>query len=532
MARKNRTPSTRKLFAIFSLIGFIVVSLFYFVTLGPQASEEVAAYTGKLEKNTGFMKDDRPFTLTTATRTFYAKAQDSKKEALNLQLSSFVGKTITVQATRQELSGTNRPGLIIRSAQLATNGGGGTNDGGSSGGDTTTNPANFPQIEAFSATPATIKAGESAKLSWVVGGADMTSINNGIGAVAKTGERTVSPTQTTTYVLTAVNRDGQTEKSVTVTVESTTGGGDPDGNTDPTPTPSPTTGGGGNTVSSECLSDMEVLFVVNNARTMTEMVSVPGYIVRPADYTMQLAEKIGKNLNAADRSAVFSFADPTKVSSGFSNSHQQTVSAVKNLSFTAKSSNIVEGLREGRQYLINEQRTDSSTSKKHPAIVILISDWEAQSSQIPSSLISRIETDYKERDIRYFAVQIGLESQGIAKNFTKVANAGGGKYFSVQYPEEIDKVADRITNGLRKRFSSCISLDVAADRRVVRPGEEVILTFTYKNNSRQAVTDAVITQTLPDGWVTVPEGASTITFNAGRLIPDEVGTRQVKVKLK
>lgn len=76
-----------------------------------------------------------------------------------------------------------------------------------------------PMIEAFTASHDTISVGQSVTLTWDVTGASSLMINQGIGAVASTGQIVVSPTETTTYTITAINFDGMTTRSVTIGVE-------------------------------------------------------------------------------------------------------------------------------------------------------------------------------------------------------------------------------------------------------------------------------------------------------------------------
>lgn len=64
-----------------------------------------------------------------------------------------------------------------------------------------------PTIVSFTATPATIGAGQSSTLNWVVIGATSLSLSNGIGPVSGSSI-VVSPSQTTTYTLTAINTQG------------------------------------------------------------------------------------------------------------------------------------------------------------------------------------------------------------------------------------------------------------------------------------------------------------------------------------
>jgi len=78
----------------------------------------------------------------------------------------------------------------------------------------------LPAISSFTATPATITAGQSAVLSWNVANASSTSLDNGIGATASTSI-TVSPLTTTTYTLSAVNGTGTSTATTTVTILAT-----------------------------------------------------------------------------------------------------------------------------------------------------------------------------------------------------------------------------------------------------------------------------------------------------------------------
>jgi hypothetical protein len=79
-------------------------------------------------------------------------------------------------------------------------------------------PATPPVVVTFSASPTEIKTGESATLLWNVTGAASVTIDQGIGNVTVAGTKTVSPTKTTTYTLTANNSAGTKTESVTLTV--------------------------------------------------------------------------------------------------------------------------------------------------------------------------------------------------------------------------------------------------------------------------------------------------------------------------
>lgn len=74
------------------------------------------------------------------------------------------------------------------------------------------------RINTFTAEPATIERGQSATLSWNVANATDISIDQGLGTVNATGTRTVFPSNSTTYTLTARSPAGMDMRSVTVNV--------------------------------------------------------------------------------------------------------------------------------------------------------------------------------------------------------------------------------------------------------------------------------------------------------------------------
>jgi peptidoglycan-associated lipoprotein len=84
-------------------------------------------------------------------------------------------------------------------------------------------PAQPPKPPApsisFSAEPTSIQRGQASTLRWQVSG-DVTSvsIDNGIGTVQNTGNRRVTPTDSTTYTLTAAGAGGTSTASATVNV--------------------------------------------------------------------------------------------------------------------------------------------------------------------------------------------------------------------------------------------------------------------------------------------------------------------------
>jgi len=73
-------------------------------------------------------------------------------------------------------------------------------------------------VNSFDASPGSIFKGESSTLSWNVSGATVVSIAPGMGNVAVSGTRVVSPSMTTTYTLIATNRAGSASAEAEVMV--------------------------------------------------------------------------------------------------------------------------------------------------------------------------------------------------------------------------------------------------------------------------------------------------------------------------
>ena len=73
-------------------------------------------------------------------------------------------------------------------------------------------------IGSFTAEPSTIVKGESSTLRWSVSNATSVTIDGGIGTVQSSGSRAVSPTENTTYRMTATGSGGDAVAAVTVYV--------------------------------------------------------------------------------------------------------------------------------------------------------------------------------------------------------------------------------------------------------------------------------------------------------------------------
>jgi eukaryotic-like serine/threonine-protein kinase len=75
------------------------------------------------------------------------------------------------------------------------------------------------QILSFSATASQIEQGQSTTLQWNTANAGEVLINNGIARVDSSGQTTVRPQRSTTYVLTASGNGGTQQRSVNIIVE-------------------------------------------------------------------------------------------------------------------------------------------------------------------------------------------------------------------------------------------------------------------------------------------------------------------------
>jgi peptidoglycan-associated lipoprotein len=105
-------------------------------------------------------------------------------------------------------------------------------------------------VAQFTAEPTSIQRGQSSTLRWeVTGDATSISINNAIGTVESTGNRRVSPSESTTYTLTATGPGGNTTSSATVTVTSP-----------PPPPPPPTAAPPSRTITEILNSDVQDVY--------------------------------------------------------------------------------------------------------------------------------------------------------------------------------------------------------------------------------------------------------------------------------
>jgi hypothetical protein len=77
----------------------------------------------------------------------------------------------------------------------------------------------LPVINALTVAPPITAPGQDATITWNTAGASEVTITPGIGAVESLGTATVSPTETTTYLITAKNATGEVTEEVTLTVD-------------------------------------------------------------------------------------------------------------------------------------------------------------------------------------------------------------------------------------------------------------------------------------------------------------------------
>jgi hypothetical protein len=75
-----------------------------------------------------------------------------------------------------------------------------------------------PVIKSFTASPNRIQPGGISSLMWEVKGDTLLIINQGIGVPISRFSQQVSPSATTTYTLTAINKYGTDNATVTVSI--------------------------------------------------------------------------------------------------------------------------------------------------------------------------------------------------------------------------------------------------------------------------------------------------------------------------
>ena len=92
---------------------------------------------------------------------------------------------------------------------------------GNAGGGTPPPPPATPSIASFSASPASVTAGQSSTLSWTASNATSLTIDQGVGDVTGKSSVSVTPSLTTAYTLIASNASGSATAKTTVTVTST-----------------------------------------------------------------------------------------------------------------------------------------------------------------------------------------------------------------------------------------------------------------------------------------------------------------------
>ena len=153
------------------------------------------------------------FTFDAGTYTFTALTSDGMRVYIdgNLVLDRWRDQPTYMYVVRPTLSQGNH----LITVEYYSRSGGGTANLSWQNNSPSVQP---PAINSFTATPATITAGQSAILSWSVSGASTVSIDNGVGDVSNATSRAVSPSQTTTYTLTATGSGGSVTSRTTITV--------------------------------------------------------------------------------------------------------------------------------------------------------------------------------------------------------------------------------------------------------------------------------------------------------------------------
>lgn len=145
---------------------------------------------------------DSLYRLLSSTATGVATAQQTYAQNFAYDaLGNILSQTKNSETTSYEYKGTN-PDAVTKTA--------------------TTGVTPLPVISYFTSSPSAIISGQQAVLSWAISGgtANTLSIDNSVGSVLGSNFKIVNPTETTTYVLAAVNDGGTITKPITITVNS------------------------------------------------------------------------------------------------------------------------------------------------------------------------------------------------------------------------------------------------------------------------------------------------------------------------
>lgn len=183
------------------------------------------------------------------------------------------------------------------------------------------------KIESLEAVPSTIVAGEESTISWRVSG-DFVSLRltTEAGVVADklsaTGSRTVRPTETTLYTLTARNRSGvQTTRAVTVVVQQ------PPAITSFTANPASIGVGESSTLSWEVTGDVESIAILEGGAAFRQDLDAVGTLAvsppQTTEYTLVVQGQVGDPIEqsvtiaVATPAVIISFtATPSTISAG------------------------------------------------------------------------------------------------------------------------------------------------------------------------------------------------------------------------
>jgi len=189
----------------------------------PVAPPETTTYTLTATNVTGTVTRDvtvtvNPIVVPDPSIAFFRALPDTIQvgDTTTLSWSSLNGDTVELSGVGQV---TAQGSLVVAPSETTTYTLTVTNSAGQATTDVTVtvNQIPAPEISFFSAVPDQVAIGEATTLSWSVRYADTVTIE-GLGRVSSEGSILVSPNETTSYTLTAVNDTGTTTAMVTVTV--------------------------------------------------------------------------------------------------------------------------------------------------------------------------------------------------------------------------------------------------------------------------------------------------------------------------
>lgn len=283
----------------------------------------------------------------------------------------------------------------------------------------------------------------------------------------------------------------------------------PTAGTTPTPSPSATPEP---PTAAACTADLDIAYVVDNSGTMND--TNAHALMKRAVQDMKPRWR-----PAQDKVALVKFSNPTRVVDRFTSDFDTVSQHARNLQFEGGGSNGTSAVQ-----VTSKLFNDSRRGKDDVAgVVIILTD---SGSTFNQTAFNTALKDFQDNNIRYF----GLSLSGNNNQLKTLTQKGGGTYTRVTQAGKIDEAINAVMASVEQTSGNCVGVRLTSSVNTLRLNQEATLTYTYRNNSRQSIFNAVVTQTLPEGLVVAENGAREFTLPVGTITGGATGTVTIKVK--